>query len=78
MPNVLRSGPYRFFFFSNEGSEPVHIHVESGDDYAKFWLGPVRLARSIGFTATELNKLHRLVAMNEKRFLEAWHGHFGG
>jgi hypothetical protein len=31
MPTVLRIDGYRFFFFSNEGNEPVHIHVESGD-----------------------------------------------
>jgi len=31
MPTALRVDDYRFFFFSNEGNEPVHIHVESGD-----------------------------------------------
>ncbi|WP_439481025.1 DUF4160 domain-containing protein [Cyclobacterium plantarum] len=41
MPTVLRIGPYRFFFFSNEGNEPPHIHVESGEGHAKFWLEPV-------------------------------------
>src|SRR5258708_4053139 len=30
----------RFFFFSNEGNEPPHIHIEDGDGYAKFWLDP--------------------------------------
>ena len=43
MPNVLRVGRYRFFFFSNEGHEPVHIHVEKGEKYAKFWLKPISL-----------------------------------
>ncbi|NLE29049.1 MAG: DUF4160 domain-containing protein [Phycisphaerae bacterium] len=38
MPTVFRVGKYRFFFFSGEGNEPAHIHVESGDSYAKFWL----------------------------------------
>lgn len=27
MPTVLRIGPYRFFFYSNENDEPMHIHV---------------------------------------------------
>ncbi|WP_422447088.1 DUF4160 domain-containing protein [Thermoanaerobacterium sp. DL9XJH110] len=27
MPTVLKEGKYRFFFFSNEGTEPPHIHV---------------------------------------------------
>ena len=30
MPTVLRVHGYRFFFFSNEGREPAHIHVQSG------------------------------------------------
>lgn len=76
MPTVSRSGAYRFFFFSNEGTEPAHIHVESGQGYAKFWLKPVRLAASSGFSAPELNKLHRLVVVKEDKFLEAWRAHF--
>jgi hypothetical protein len=34
MPTVFRSGPYRFFFFSDEGNEPVHVHVEASGHYA--------------------------------------------
>lgn len=40
MPTVLRLGRFRFFFFSNEGNEPPHIHVRAGEDEAKFWLEP--------------------------------------
>ena len=39
MPTVLNAGGYRFFFYSLEGSEPPHIHVEYGRSTAKFWLG---------------------------------------
>ena len=28
VPTILRVGPYRFFFFSNENNEPAHIHVQ--------------------------------------------------
>ncbi len=41
MPTILRVDGFRFFFFSNEGFEPSHVHIESGDGYAKFWLNPV-------------------------------------
>ena len=44
MPTVLRVGRYRFHFFSNEGREPLHIHVKAGEDEAKFWLDPIQLA----------------------------------
>jgi len=46
MPTVLRIGAARFFFYSNEGAEPAHIHVEQAGALAKFWLDPVALAAS--------------------------------
>jgi hypothetical protein len=44
MPTVLLIKGYRFFFFSNEGNEPVHIHVERAECYAKFWIEPLFVA----------------------------------
>jgi hypothetical protein len=28
MPTVLKSGGYRLFFYSGDGGEPPHVHVE--------------------------------------------------
>ncbi|HOS40617.1 MAG TPA: DUF4160 domain-containing protein, partial [Spirochaetota bacterium] len=50
MPTVLRIGPFRFHFYSNEGGEAPHIHVESSEGECKFWLDPVRLARNKGLS----------------------------
>lgn len=51
VPTLLVFGGLRFFFFSNEGMEPPHVHVEAGDGAAKFWLEPaVELAFSVGMT----------------------------
>ena len=44
MPTVVRLLGFRFFFYSKEGSEPPHIHVEQGDNVAKLWLNPVSIA----------------------------------
>lgn len=76
MPTVLRIGAYRFFFYANEGNEPVHIHIQSERSLAKFWLQPVVLASSTGFAAQELTKLHSLVREHELLFKEAWHEFF--
>jgi hypothetical protein len=38
MPTVLRWGGYRAFFYSNEGGEPAHVHVRTGNKEAKIWL----------------------------------------
>jgi hypothetical protein len=75
MPTVLRVGPYRLFFYSGDGHEPPHIHVERDAHVAKFWLEPVRLARSGGFG---IRNLARLVGERQSDLLEAWNGHFGG
>ncbi|MEX2531666.1 MAG: DUF4160 domain-containing protein [Gemmatimonadota bacterium] len=77
MPNVLRSGPYRFYFYSHEPNEPPHVHVDRDDLSAKFWLDPVELARNLGFRPHELNRLERLVQENREDFLEAWNEHIG-
>jgi hypothetical protein len=76
MPTVLRIGPARFFFFSNEGTEPAHIHVEQAGALAKFWLDPVSLASSSRFRGHELRHLERLVCEHHQEFLEAWHDFF--
>jgi hypothetical protein len=76
-PTVLRSGPYRFYFHSHEPNEPAHVHVDRDDQSAKFWLSPVALARNLGFGATELNKIQRLIEENEPELLEAWNGYHG-
>jgi hypothetical protein len=77
MPTVLRLGRYRFYFFSNEGNEPPHIHVKSGGDEAKFWLEPVSLAANYGFNAAEINEIERLEFEHQTELLEAWHEHLG-
>ncbi len=77
MPTVLRVGGYRFFFFSNEGGEPRHIHVESDDNHAKFWLEPLDLARSVGYNGRELTEIRELIRKNIKLFKEKWDAHFG-
>jgi Domain of unknown function (DUF4160) len=78
MPPILRASGFRFFFYSLEGSEPPHVHVERGDGIAKFWLDPVQLAQSRGFRAHQLNRLRALVIKHHADFKEAWNAHFGG
>lgn len=70
MPTVLRSGPYRFFFYAGDRDEPPHVHVERNDCEAKFWLDPVRLARSHGFAASEVNRIEELIVQNQQGLLD--------
>jgi hypothetical protein len=77
VPTVTRIKGFRFFFFSNETKEPVHIHVESDDKYAKFWIDPVHLAKSVGYSAKELRELRNLVVENADVFKRSWNEYFG-
>ncbi len=77
MPTVMRSGPYRFFFYSNEGNEPPHIHVEAGGKECKVWLSPVSLASNRGFSAHELRDIEAIVQAHAATMIGAWNAHFG-
>jgi hypothetical protein len=76
MPVVRRIGPWKLYFYSNEGDEPPHVHVEAPDGVAKFWLDPLSLARSTRLRAHELRRMERAVERHRREFLEAWHEFF--
>ena len=78
MPTILRSGPYRFFFYAGDRDEPPHVHVERDDRIAKFWLKPVRLQSSGGFSRVELGRIESLVRVNLNELMEEWSEYFGG
>jgi hypothetical protein len=77
MPTVLRIGPYRLFFVSLDYDEPPHVHVRRENMVAKFWLEPVALQKTGGFSRTELNKIAKLVSENRDVLLESWYEFFG-
>jgi hypothetical protein len=77
MPTILRHGRWRIFFYSNEGSEPAHVHVESADGIAKFWLAPVALVGSSRLRAGDLREVERIIRLHRKLLLEAWNDFFG-
>lgn len=77
LPTILRSGPYRMFFYSADQDEPPHVHVERDDSEAKFWLDPVRLESSRGFRRLEIRQIEDLVVDKKDFLLGAWHEYFG-
>ena len=78
MPTVLRSGPYRLFFYSADGAEPPHVHVERDHRTAKFWLRPVRLQSSGGFGRVEIARVTSIVVENLELLLRSWDEFFLG
>ena len=76
MPTIYRVRGYRFFFFSREGNEPPHVHIEQAERSAKFWLDPVELSESYGFRSAELTELGHLVTAHREEFIQKWNERF--
>ena len=69
MPTVMKIGPFRFHFYSDEGNEPPHIHVATPEGECKFWLQPVRLARNKGLPPLTIRRIEKLVFENQLLFM---------
>jgi hypothetical protein len=76
MPTIKGiSGPYRFFFYSFDCNEPMHVHVERERMSCKFWLSPVVLASNAGFSARELGRIRAMVVEYQAMIRSAWNEH---
>jgi hypothetical protein len=76
-PDGVSGGPFRFFFLSRD-EERMHVHVETTDGEAKFWIEPViELARNHGLSDQDLNSALQLVIGHEQEIRDAWNRHFG-
>ena len=76
MPNIRTFGQYRLFFSSSDGSEPPHVHVEYNGQVAKFWLDPIKRARSGRLPEHRLAAIERLIIEHQVELIEAWHDYF--
>jgi hypothetical protein len=75
-PTVFNSGEFRYFFFSREETR-MHVHVESGNGEAKFWLEPViALASYNGLTKKDLIRLQRVIEERQNEIKASWNRHF--
>ncbi len=75
-PTVFRESGFRFFFYSLEETR-MHVHVNSQNGEAKFWIEPaIELSRNTGLSETEIGKALRLVEENENVIRSAWYSHF--
>lgn len=76
MPTIKNiAGPFRFFFYSFDCNEPMHVHVRRDRATCKFWLEPVVLATNYGFAPHELSRIRSVILETQQRIVEAWHEH---
>lgn len=72
MPVVLRIKGYKFWSYEADLDEPPHIHIGKERKEAKYWLNPVRLARTGRFKPVELREIERIIGDNLEFLLDAW------
>ena len=77
MPTILRLLGFRFFFYSDEGTEPPHVHVEKGGSRGKVWLDPVEEDDLSRFKAKERRKALDIIKDNQENFKNFWNDYFG-
>ena len=84
MPTVLYVQGWRFYFYSNEGNEPMHVHAVKGNAECKYWLQPERFDIVADFEYNFTPRLRREVRQDRAGFehfdqiVAAWREHFGG
>lgn len=65
MPTILYVLGWRFFFYSNENKEPIHIHCRKGDRECKYWLDTsnfdVNEAFSYNMTAKDKREVKKII-----------------
>ena len=72
MPTLLRAGPYRVFIFMADCVEPCHVHVEGNGGLAKFWLEPLSLADSLGYSPREIHRIRALVVRKREALVKGF------
>jgi hypothetical protein len=78
MPTLLRLNGVRYFFYSNENSEPIHIHVVKGNATGKIWLEPsIQIDYLAGFNNSEEKDIFETVERNYETFKMKWNEYFG-
>jgi hypothetical protein len=77
MPTVLLINGFRFFFFSADGKEPIHVHVKKANGDGKIWITPeIKAAYLIDFTAKEGKQIMEIVSENKELIIKKWYEYF--
>jgi len=76
MPTILLIAGWRFFFYSNENNEPIHIHVRRAEAEAKFWIDvkefEIREAYAYKFSSRNKREVKRIIYQHLDYIIEQW------
>jgi len=82
VPTLLVIHGWRFFFYSNERDEPVHIHCQKAEQECKYWLDSAAFdiieAYSYGLNSKDKNLVRRIIFENFDYIISEWNKYFPG
>ena len=80
MPTILLIAGWRLFFYSNEGSEPIHIHAEKGDMECKYWLNvdtfEITEALSYNMNPAAVKEIRKIIYEHFDYIVVEWNNFF--
>ena len=77
MPTLLLVAGFRFFIYSNENNEPIHVHIEKGNAIGKVWLEPKIATQYFeGFNSKEQKKILEIITENLVVLKQKWNEYF--
>jgi hypothetical protein len=76
VPTVLVKNGWRFFFFSNETNEPMHIHVIKAEKYCKYFIDEenveIRIAHFRKMNNKDMKEVKEIIYDNFNYIVESW------
>ena len=81
MPTILFIAGWRFFFYSNEINEPIHIHVQKAEREAKYWIlvdaYEIEEAFSFKLSPRDKREVKKLIYQHLDYIIEQWNSYHG-
>lgn len=76
MPTILMILGWRFYFYANEGNEPVHVHCSKGDAEGKYWLDVDAFeaveAHAYNMSPADRRSVRRIIFEHFDYIIEQW------
>ena len=80
MPTILLIAGWRLFFYSNETSEPIHIHAEKAEMECKFWLYveeyEIKEAYAYNITSQAKREIKKIIYDHFDYIVSEWSNYF--
>jgi len=87
LPEVFRKNGWRFFFYSNEGNEPIHegnepihIHCKNSEKICKYFIDKenkkIFLAFEKNLNKSDFNEVEKLINENIDLIIKKWNEFF--